>query len=104
MNSNLIYRGPKLYSKQSCKKLINFFDNNVSKATKGRYGDKKLNNLEITIDIVRSQDWFILGEALMKGINNYKKQCVYFLWSPLGEFIWESNKKKHIQFEKLFKK
>ena len=74
MNSNLIYRVPKLYSKQSCKKLINFFDNNVSKATKGRYGDKKLDNLEITIDIIRSQDWFNLGEALMKGINNYKKQ------------------------------
>ena len=77
MNFNLIYRVPKLYSKQSCKKLINFFDNNVSKATKGRYGDKKLDNLEITIDIIRSQDWFNLGEALMKGINNYKKQCVY---------------------------
>ena len=42
MNSNLIYRVPKLYSKQSCKKLINFFDNNVSKATKGRYGDNIL--------------------------------------------------------------
>ena len=52
-------------------------------------------------------------EKLKKNVHSFsfkflaefkKKQCVYFLWSPLGEFIWESNKKNHIQFEKLFKK
>ena len=65
----------------------------------------KIENFEIFLDF---------REKLKKKFHSFsfqflaelkKKQCVYFLWSPLGEFIWKSNKKKtYIQFEKLFKK
>ena len=39
------------YPKESCTYLIDFFETNISLAEPGRAGNKRLNNLEICLDI-----------------------------------------------------
>tara|TARA_R100000426_G_scaffold16895_1_gene15406 strand:+ start:67 stop:627 length:561 start_codon:yes stop_codon:yes gene_type:complete len=77
MDSKIIHRIPKLYPKESCDKLINYFENNIDKAARGTYGDKQLNNLEIPITITNREDFFNLGECLENGINHFKMQYPY---------------------------
>ncbi len=77
MDLKIIHRIPRLYPKESCDKLINYFENNVDKATKGTYGDKELNNLEISVTIINKEDFFNLGECLINGINHFKMQYPY---------------------------
>ncbi len=88
MDLKIIHRIPRLYPKESCDKLINYFENNVDKATKGTYGDKELNNLEISVTIINKEDFFNLGECLINGINHFKMQYPYLdthitSWAPV---------------------
>ena len=39
------------YPKESCTYLIDFFETNINLAEPGRAGNKRLNNLEICLDI-----------------------------------------------------
>jgi hypothetical protein len=77
MDLKLIHRIPKLYPKESCDKLINYFEDNINLSAKGTYGDKELDNLEIPITIVNKEDFFNLGECLGNGINHFKMQYPY---------------------------
>ena len=75
MDLKLIHRVPKLYPKKSCNKLIKYFEDNIDKAERGGFGPRKLNNLEIPLNILNNEDYFYLGKALIDGINDFKKKC-----------------------------
>ena len=68
---DFIYCEKGALSKDSCKNLITFFDNNKSKASPGSYtGDVGyINNLELSLDI---RDNGKLHESITKAIYNYK--------------------------------
>ena len=70
---NFIHTIPKAYSKKSCAQLINWFEENTSIAAPGMAGDKKLNDLEINIQVINEEDYFSLGKTLIKGIKKFKK-------------------------------
>jgi len=66
----MIHKISKLYLKKYCNELINYFEDNITKATKGHAGNNEINNLEISIDINN----FNLGAALNFGIQNFKNK------------------------------
>jgi len=66
----MIHKISKLYLKKYCNELINYFEDNITKATKGNAGNNEINNLEISIDINN----FNLGAALNFGIQNFKNK------------------------------
>ena len=70
---NFIHKIPKAYSKTSCKKLINLFEKNIDKARPGLAGSQELDDLEITLEIRNSKDFFNLGKTLFDSIENFKK-------------------------------
>ena len=48
---NFIHKIPKAYSKDSCNKLIKWFEKNMDKAKPGKTGDQdELKNLEICLE------------------------------------------------------
>ena len=60
--------------KETCNKIINFFENNMDMASAGRNTGNsvgEIDNLEITLDIGDSGE---LYAALAKGVHNYKKR------------------------------
>ena len=69
---NFIHKVPKLYSKTSCKKLINWFEKHIKEAKPGKAGPQKINDLEIGLEINSSEDYFGLGKTLFNGIENFK--------------------------------
>ena len=70
---NFIYNIPKAYPQKSCKKLIDWFEKNIDSATPGTAGNKKLNDLEINLQVKHKDDYFGLGKTLIKGIKKFKK-------------------------------
>ena len=77
MDLKIIHRIPELYPKESCVKLINYFEDNIKQADKGGCGDNKLNNLEISINITKPEDYYNLGKCLADGIEHFKIQYPY---------------------------
>ena len=61
-----------LYPKQSCKKLIKWFNKNKKRQQRGTYGNRKfLNNKEICIRLQHLEDFYGLGKALKEGMDNF---------------------------------
>tara|TARA_R100001163_G_C4946146_1_gene115877 strand:+ start:70 stop:612 length:543 start_codon:yes stop_codon:yes gene_type:complete len=84
-----IHKISKAYSKNSCNKLIKWFEDNSHLATPGAAGEKKINNLEIRIEINESKDFFGLGKTLYKSIDNFKKKYNYV---DKHIYKWQLNK------------
>ena len=70
--NNFILKNTGCLSKEYCKDLINFFDKNESIAEKGIAGSKRLNDLEIAIDVHQFSDDLLIG--LNDTIDKYKKK------------------------------
>tara|TARA_R100001163_G_C4961594_1_gene125205 strand:- start:123 stop:674 length:552 start_codon:yes stop_codon:yes gene_type:complete len=71
---NFIHKIPKAYSKDSCNKLIKWFEKNMDKAKPGKTGDEdELKNLEIGLELKDLEDYFGLGKTLINGLKNFKK-------------------------------
>ena len=63
------------YSKQSCDNLIDFFEKNINLAESGGAGNKKLNNLEISLDLdFNNPSCFGLELMLSNMISQYKEK------------------------------
>ena len=63
------------YSKESCDNLIDFFEKNINLAEPGGAGNKKLNNLEISLDLdFNNPSSFGLEFILSNMISQYKKK------------------------------
>ncbi len=63
------------YSKQSCDNLIDFFEKNINLAEPGGAGNKKLNNLEISLDLdFNNPSSFGLELMLSNMISQYKEK------------------------------
>ena len=62
--------------KETCNKIINFFENNMDMASAGRYTGKvgNIDNLEIPIDISNPDDNYGIGRYVQNGMFNYKKR------------------------------
>tara|TARA_R110000824_G_C14857832_1_gene640817 strand:+ start:47 stop:589 length:543 start_codon:yes stop_codon:yes gene_type:complete len=71
---NFIYKIPKAYSKNSCNKLINWFEEHIDEAKPGGAEDKKINDLEINLEIKNKEDYFGLDKTLLKSITNFKNK------------------------------
>ena len=71
---NFIHKIPKTYSKTSCKKLINWFEKNIYLSVQGGAEDKKINDLEINLEVKNKEDYFGLGQTLLKSITNFKNK------------------------------
>ena len=71
-NNNFIFKNTGCLSKNYCKNLINFFENNQSIAEKGIAGSKRLNDLEIGINVHTFSDELLI--ALNDTIEKYKKK------------------------------
>jgi len=86
---NFIYKIPKAYSKKSCNKLIQYFEDNTHLAAPGGAGEKNINNLEICIEVNEPDDFFDLGKTLYRSIDNFKKEYNY-----INKYIrkWKLNK------------
>ena len=69
---NLIHHIPKAYSQQSCKSLINWFDNNTDKAKPGLAGSKQIKDLEICLELKDLDSYFGLGKSVIDSIENFK--------------------------------
>ncbi len=85
---NLIHKYPSAFSKESCEKAIDWFKQNIYQAFPGKAGVKNLNNLEITIHVQVPEDFFNLGAAIKKGIEDFKKKYEPFETSLGG---WRLN-------------
>ena len=63
------------YSKESCDNLIDFFEKNINLAEPGGAGNKKLNNLEISLDLdFNNPSSFGLELMLSNMISQYKEK------------------------------
>ena len=63
------------YSKESCNHLIDFFEKNINLAEPGGAGNKKLNNLEISLDLdFNNPSSFGLELMLSNMISQYKEK------------------------------
>ena len=69
---NFIFKNKKCIKNNTCKKLINFFNNNKFFAQKGKAGNIFLDDLEIGIDVHTFDDNLLLG--LNDTIEKYKKK------------------------------
>ena len=73
-NITLCSLTPAAFSRESCKKAINWFEENIDHARPGGYGDENdsnaLDNLELSI----RPDFFNLSPAIGKGLANFKKK------------------------------
>tara|TARA_R110000824_G_scaffold272110_1_gene460630 strand:+ start:258 stop:806 length:549 start_codon:yes stop_codon:yes gene_type:complete len=69
---NFIFFKEKAYSKESCEKLINWFEENKNLSKKGTAGKKYLDNLEIPIEVTSEESFYNLGLCLEDGIKDFK--------------------------------
>ena len=71
-NITLCSLTPAAFSRESCEKAINWFEENIDQARPGCYGEERrfLNNLELSI----LGDFFNLHAAIEKGLTNFKKK------------------------------
>ena len=76
------------YPKESCTYLIDFFETNISLAEPGRAGNKRLNNLEICLDIdFRNPNSNIFGlENTLENILFQYKQKFPLIDSSIGRW------------------
>ena len=76
------------YPKESCTYLIDFFDTNINLAEPGRAGNKRLNNLEICLDIdFRNPNSNIFGlENTLENILFQYKQKFPLIDSSIGRW------------------
>ena len=65
---------PAAFSKESCKKAINWFEQNIDQARAGTTGGYPLNNLELPIRVDLQEGFFNLCDATGKGLTDYKKK------------------------------
>ena len=68
---------PAAFSRESCEKAINWFEENIDQARTGGAGDGgegTLSNLELSIQIKSKEDFFNLITAIEKGLTNFKKK------------------------------
>jgi len=71
---NFIHLVKNAYPLDSCNKLIEFFENNISHAKPGGAGKKVLNDLEITLEINDYESHYNLGRTLLNSINEFKNE------------------------------
>ena len=73
---DFIYCEKGVLPKDSCKKIIDFFDENNGMASPGEYNGKvgNIDNLEIPIDISNPDDNYGIGRYVQNGMFNYKKR------------------------------
>ena len=73
---NFIYCEKGAFPKESCDNLIDFFDNNMSLASPGKYTDYggEIDNLEIPVDISNPDDNYGIGRYVQNGMFNYRKR------------------------------
>jgi len=70
---------PVAFSKESCEKAINWFEQNINQAQAGVAGiEETLNNLELSIQIKSKEDFFNLCGATEKGLTDFKKKYKLF--------------------------
>ena len=63
--------------KETCNKIINFFENNMDMASAGRYTGNsvgEIDNLEIPVDISNPDDNYGIGRYVQNGMFNYRKR------------------------------
>ena len=75
---SIIYKYPAIYSTESCKKAINWFEENIDRAFPGEAGDNNLNNLELKIELKESSSFFNLGLAIGKSLEGFKEEYKLF--------------------------
>jgi hypothetical protein len=76
---NIIHKSSAIYSAESCKKAINWFEENIDKATPGIAGDKDLNNLELSVEKLEDKsDFFNLGFTILKVLEEFKEEYKLF--------------------------
>ena len=92
---NFIHNIPKAYSKNSCIKLINWFEENINIAVPGLAESKEINNLEIKIQVKHEEDYFGLGKTIVKGIKSFKKNFPY-----IDKYIGKWNLNPYVQLMK----
>ena len=94
---NFIHHISKAYPKKSCDKLINWFEENIDNATPGTSGEKhqELDDLEINITLKNKEDYFGLGNTIVKGIKHFKKTFPY-----LDKYIGKWNLNTSMQMSK----
>ena len=71
---NQIYKSSGIYPKESCKKAINWFEENINTAQPGRAGVKVLDNLELQINLEQPSNFFDLGFTLLNGLKGFIKE------------------------------
>lgn len=71
---NFIHKVPKAYPKNSCNKLIKWFEENIDKAQFGLANKDKIKNLEICLELKNEHDYFGLGKSIIKGIKDFKSK------------------------------
>ena len=73
---DFIYCEKGVLPKDSCKKIIDFFDENNGMASPGEYNGKvgNIDNLEIPIDISNPDDNYGIGRYVQNGMFNYRKR------------------------------
>ena len=93
---SIIHKSPAIYSAESCKKAINWFEENIDRAAPGGAGYKNLNNLELSIEGLEERSGFFnLGFAILEGTDGFKEEYKLFD-DHLGEWylntadIWTS--------------
>ena len=71
----LCSKTPAAFPRESCKKAINWFEQNIDQARPGVMGKEfpPLNNLELSIRIESGGDFFNLSAAIGKGLTDFKK-------------------------------
>lgn len=69
---NFIHEVPKAYSKNSCDKLIKWFNKNIDKAQPGLANKDIIKDLEICLELKNEQDYFGLGKSIVEGIKDFK--------------------------------
>ena len=71
---SIIYKSPAIYSTESCKKAINWFEENIDKATPGIAGDKDLNNLELSVEKLEDKNGdLVISREKARKMKSWKK-------------------------------
>ena len=66
---------PAAFPRESCKKAIDWFEQNIDQALAGGHGDNGLlDNLELPIQLESPKDFFNLCDATLTGLTDFKKK------------------------------
>jgi len=75
---SIIHKSPAIYSTESCKKAINWFDENINIAKPGTAGNIILNNLELGINLEKLSGFFNLYSTILKVLEKFKEEYNLF--------------------------